>query len=240
MNLVLDIGNTRIKWGLYDHGRMTEHGMAGAGELAEVCSSHAWQRGILCATGTYSPADLGKEAHRVHIVTHRSRLPIALDYATPDTLGADRIAAACGAWAAHPGCNCLIVDAGTCITIDFVDSGGTYRGGAILPGLAMKFRALHTFTAKLPLLDNIDAQNAILTGRSTRESIQAGVVTATRLAVQGFANQYRKAYGDLHVMLTGGDAETLWGTGLLDIDNCTIHPWLVLNGLNEILNANEE
>ena len=104
----------------------------------------------------------------------------------------------------------------------------------------MKFQALHTFTAKLPLLENIDAQSDILTGRSTHESILAGVLTATRLAVQGFVCRYREAYGDIQVLLTGGDAEPLWGEGLLAIDNCTIHPWLVMNGLNEIINANEK
>ena len=183
---------------------------------------------------------MGSIAERLHILTSRSRLPIALDYATPHTLGPDRIAAACGAWQAFPGQNCLVVDAGTCITIDFIDSTATYRGGAILPGIAMKFQALHTFTAKLPLLENIDAQSDILTGRSTHESILAGVLTATRLAVQGFVCRYREAYGDIQVLLTGGDAEPLWGEGLLAIDNCTIHPWLVMNGLNEIINANEK
>lgn len=240
MNLAIDIGNTRIKWALFDQNRMTEHGTAQSGQLAQVCHSHNWQHGILCATGAYDLSPLGSIAERLHILTSRSRLPIALDYATPHTLGPDRIAAACGAWQAFPRQNCLVVDAGTCITIDFIDSTATYRGGAILPGIAMKFQALHTFTAKLPLLENIDAQSDILTGRSTHESILAGVLTATRLAVQGFVCRYREAYGDIQVLLTGGDAEPLWGEGLLAIDNCTIHPWLVMNGLNEIINANEK
>ena len=236
MNLAIDIGNTRMKWALFDGDRMADHGTAEASQLAEVCRSHAWKRGILCATGACDLASVGC----LHILSSHSHLPIALDYATPDTLGPDRIAAACGAWHDFPGRNCMIIDAGTCITIDFVHCTGTYRGGAIMPGLAMKFRALHTFTAKLPLLDNIDAQNAILTGRTTKESILAGVLTATRLALQGFYNQYHKAFGDIQVLLTGGDAERLWGEGLLDIESCALHPWLVLNGLNEILNANEE
>jgi len=235
MYLTVDKGNTRMKWALFEGDRLVRTSEEGEG----LPAAHA-ERAIVCATGALDLEALRLEADRVTVLTSRTRLPIGLDYGTPETLGPDRIAAACGAHRLCQGRGCVIVDAGTCITVDYLDGAGVYRGGAILPGFEMKFRALHTFTAKLPLLDNIDAQNAILTGRSTRESIQAGVVTATRLAVQGFANQYRKAYGDLHVMLTGGDAETLWGTGLLDIDNCTIHPWLVLNGLNEILNANEE
>ena len=104
----------------------------------------------------------------------------------------------------------------------------------------MKFRALHTFTAKLPLIDNIDADTAILTGRSTDESILAGVLSATRFAVEGFAARYAKEHGDMQVILTGGDAGRLWGSGQLHIPSCSLCPWLVLDGLNEILNANEE
>ena len=240
MNLAIDIGNTLMKWALFDGDRMADHGVAEAGQLSELCRSHDWQRGILCATGAYDLAPLGSRADKLHILSHRSRLPIALDYATPGTLGPDRIAAACGAWKAFPGQNSLVIDAGTCITIDLVDPTGTYRGGAILPGIAMKFRALHTFTAKLPLIDNIDANTAILTGRSTEESILAGVISATRFAVEGFANRHMKEHGTVQVLLTGGDAERLWGSGQLQVPTCSICPWLVMNGLNEILNANEE
>lgn len=240
MNLAIDIGNTRMKWALFDGGRMSDHGSAEASQLAEVCRSHDWQQGILCATGACDLDSLGSMTGALHILSSRSRLPIAIDYATPGTLGPDRIAAACGAWKAFPGRNSLVIDAGTCITIDFVDNTGTYRGGAILPGIAMKFRALHTFTAKLPLIDNIDADTAILTGRSTDESILAGVLSATRFAVEGFAARYAKEHGDMQVILTGGDAGRLWGSGQLHIPSCSLCPWLVLDGLNEILNANEE
>lgn len=237
MNLAIDIGNTLMKWALFDGDRMAGNGTAEASQLAEVCRSHSWQRGILCATGAYDLAPLGSMAEALHILSSSSRLPIALDYATPDTLGPDRIAAACGAWKTFPGQNCLVIDAGTCITIDFVDASGVYRGGAILPGIAMKFRALHTFTAKLPLIDNIDADTAILAGRSTRESILAGVLSATRFAVEGFADRYSRDHGQMQVLLTGGDAERLWGSGQLHVPSCSIFPWLVMSGLNEILNA---
>ncbi len=237
MNLAIDIGNTLMKWALFEGDRMAGNGTAEASQLAEVCRSHSWQRGILCATGAYDLAPLGSMAEALHILSSSSRLPIALDYATPDTLGPDRIAAACGAWKTFPRQNCLVVDAGTCITIDFVDATGVYRGGAILPGIAMKFRALHTFTAKLPLIDNIDADTAILTGRSTRESILAGVLSATRFAVEGFADRYSRDHGQMQVLLTGGDAERLWGSGQLHVPSCSIFPWLVMSGLNEILNA---
>ena len=239
MNLAIDIGNTRVKWALFDQNRMTEHGTAQSGQLAQVCHSHNWQHGILCATGAYDLSPLGSIAERLHILTSRSRLPIALDYATPHTLGADRIAAACGAWKPRKGETSVVIDAGTCITIDLLDNSGTYRGGAILPGITMKFRALHTFTAKLPLLDNSDSLGAPLTGRTTEQSIVAGVVTATRFAVEGFIRHYRNQYGHLGVVLTGGDADKLWGNGVDPTGDNLLDPTLTMTGLNEILKQNE-
>ena len=134
----------------------------------------------------------------------------------------------------------MIVDAGTCITVDYLDGAGVYRGGAILPGFEMKFRALHTFTAKLPLLTTVDAAQEPVTGRSTQESMEAGVLTATRYAVEGFVTHYRKHAPDTRVLLTGGDADWLWGEGRLRVSDCVWEPYLVMIGLNEILKENEK
>ena len=229
MNLAIDIGNTRMKWALFDGGRMSDHGTAEASQLAEVCRSHDWQRGILCATGACDLDSLGSMAGALHILSSRSRLPIAIDYATPGTLGPDRIAAAEAA--AH----------GTTVKQVHFHELGALDAVADICAACMLIDALQpTFTAKLPLIDNIDADTAILTGRSTDESILAGVLSATRFAVEGFAARYAKEHGDMQVILTGGDAGRLWGSGQLHIPSCSLCPWLVLDGLNEILNANEE
>ena len=179
---------------------------------------------------------LGLESDHLRILSAETPLPITLDYATPKTLGPDRIAAACGAQKiGNPECAKLIVDAGTCITIDYLDRNGVYHGGAILLGITMKFRALHTFTAKLPLLDNIDPYQPYVTGRSTHESMAAGVLTATRYEVEGFVRHYRQHDPATQVLLTGGDAERLQAQGLLEVDNIQVVPHLVMIGLNEIL-----
>ena len=246
MKLIIDIGNTVAKLVAFEGDEPIEEVRTSSDDLAglaDFASKYKFEKGIVGSVKGLS--EIAEQALRnlpfpILRFSPDTPVPVGNKYRTPETLGADRLAAAVGASVLKPKMDILIIDAGTCITIDFIDSTATYRGGAILPGIAMKFQALHTFTAKLPLLENIDAQSDILTGRSTHESILAGVLTATRLAVQGFVCRYRKAYGDIQVLLTGGDAEPLWGEGLLAIDNCTIHPWLVMNGLNEIINANEK
>ena len=194
------------------------------------------QSTMVCASGDADLHALGLDGDRVQRLTAGMPLPIALDYATPETLGPDRIAAACGAQkVGNKGCPKLIIDAGTCITIDYLDAEGVYHGGAILPGIEMKFRALHTFTAKLPLLENIGGEEECVAGRSTRESMTAGVLTATRYEVEGFVRHYRQQDSRVQVLLTGGDAKRLWRGGLPEVGDPIIEPHLVMIGLNEII-----
>ena len=230
MNLTLDIGNTMVKWALFEGGCLTRSGRQATLEGVP----HA-ERAMVCASGRVDEAALAALADEVHILSAETPLPIGVDYETPQTLGADRVAAACGARRLGEGRACVVVDAGTCITIDYIDAAGVYRGGAILPGMEMKFRALHTFTAKLPLLENVSADEGCLTGRSTRESMTAGVLTATRFAVEGFVARYRQQCASCAVLLTGGDAERLWGEGRMEVQGCRLEPHLVLIGLNKIL-----
>lgn len=160
------------------------------------------------------------------------KLPIRISYSTPESLGSDRIAAASAAWVecGHP---LAVIDAGTCITVDYVDAKGVYRGGAILPGIAMKFRALHNFTARLPLLnidEGLDKTNPI--GESTYGSIASGVVCATRYALEGYVRELSADAGcDVDVVVTGGDAGLVAG-------KWDIQPNLVMYGLHRILMMN--
>ena len=232
MNLTVDIGNSQVKRAWFDGDRMLH-------EPGTDCPWRA-ERAIVCASGRCDVASLALPAERVMLLTAETALPITLDYATPETLGPDRIAAACGAWKVGEGSPAVIVDAGTCITVDYLDGTGTYRGGAILPGMGINFRALHTFTAKLPLLNIGDITSVPVTGRSTAECMTAGVVAAARYAVAGFVAHYRSEEPGTQVMLTGGDAALLWGHGALQAEGGRIEPNLVMIGLNEILKTNEK
>ena len=226
MNLTLDIGNTAVKWATFEGRELVDCGVGMPDEwLAKA--DHT----LACASGNL-PEDVAVER-----LTADTPLPIKLDYKTPETLGADRVADACGAVSLHPGEPCLVIDAGTCITVDFVDAKGVYHGGAIMLGLKMNLQALHTFTAKLPLIDLEGVEKAPVLGRSTEESILAGTLGATLLALAGYVTLYKEKAPGLRVLLTGGDAEKLMASGANGWEHV---PHLTLIGLNEILIENEK
>ena len=219
MNLALDIGNTAVKWAAFEGHTLLEHGLVAGSVLA-------------CASGK-----LPDTVYDIPLLSAETPLPIRLDYKTPQTLGPDRIAAACGAWSLHRGEACLVIDAGTCITVDFLASDGVYHGGAIMPGLSMNLKALHDGTARLPLvsLEGIDRAPAL--GRSTEESILAGTLGSTLLALAGYVALYREKCGKLNVLLTGGDAQRLIKAGATGWE---YQPMLTLTGLNEIMEKDNE
>lgn len=222
MNLTLDIGNTAVKWATFEGRTLLEQGHdLPTDKLTEA------EAVLACASGK-----VPETAYAFPLLTAERTLPIRLGYKTPQTLGADRIAAACGAWSLHRGQACLVIDAGTCITVDFIDDGGTYHGGAIMPGLQMNLQALHTFTAKLPLVDITGVTKAPVLGRTTEESIVAGTLGATLLALAGYVAAYREKSPALRVLLTGGDAPRLVAAGASGWEH---QPLLTLMGLNEIL-----
>ena len=221
MNLAIDIGNTAVKWATFEGGSLMEHGIG----MPQGMTAH--DRVLLCASG-----EVPETLATLPRLSADTPLPIRLDYKTPQTLGPDRVAAACGAWALHPGEDCLVIDAGTCITVDFVDREGVYHGGAILPGLEMNLRSLHTFTAKLPLISLEGVTKAPVLGRSTEESILAGTLDATMLALAGYVALYRQKCPSLHVLLTGGDAGRLTAAGAAGWE---VRPHLTLAGLNAVM-----
>ena len=136
-----------------------------------------------------------------------TRVPFVNLYKTPKTLGVDRIALVAAAVSQFPYKNVLIVDAGSCITFDFVTAKKEYLGGAISPGIQMRFHALNHFTANLPLLVKEEASSFI--GSSTKESINSGVVNGILQEIEGVISQYKNKYLDLTVVLTGGDTNFL-------------------------------
>ena len=157
-------------------------------------------------------------------------MPIRLVYNTPATLGADRLANACGGAALHPGQHQLIIDIGTCITSDLLEAGEVFHGGAISPGIRLRSAAMHQYTARLPQVQ-VDGE-VPHTGRSTAESLQSGIYYGILDEIRGRAARYRKKFPDLVVVITGGDS-VYFEKGL----ECPIfaHPNLTLVGLHEIL-----
>ncbi|MEM6264725.1 MAG: type III pantothenate kinase [Bacteroidota bacterium] len=154
-------------------------------------------------------------------------LPIQIAYATPATLGIDRVAGIIAARDISPGAPVLVIDIGTAITYDFADADGHYRGGGISPGPELRFRALNQFTARLPLVDAVEYPP--LVGGTTEESIQSGVLNGTSEEIDGVINRYKEYAGpDLQVFATGGGF-SLFENRLKNINFATPH--LVLEGI---------
>jgi type III pantothenate kinase len=160
-------------------------------------------------------------------------IPVKNLYQTPKTLGNDRLANAIAGSFLFPGKNVLIIDAGTCIKYDFVNSKKEYLGGSISPGMEMRFKALHHYTGKLPLVKPENVKE--FTGRSTVTAIQTGVMIGIAEEIKGFIQLYRKKNKSFKIILTGGDASCFAGELNLSIFAAAD---LVNIGLNEIIRFN--
>ncbi|WP_046244376.1 type III pantothenate kinase [Hymenobacter terrenus] len=237
--LALDIGNTAVKAGCFDGSALREMA-AGLTAVQVQAVVRRWAPEHVVVASVAGDAALQAEELRElvpgEILTFapaNTAIPLRNAYATPHTLGADRLAAAVGAAGLRPGQHTLIVDAGTALKCDLVTADGTYHGGSIGPGLHMRLRALHTFTGRLPLLD-LPAPDATisLTGDSTTGSLLSGVVNGTVAEIMGFIAQYQGHYPGLGVLLTGGNAAFLAARLPARI---FVVPELVLLGLNRIL-----
>lgn len=139
----------------------------------------------------------------VHFISNDDSFPFVNKYATPKTLGIDRMVLATGATLQFPNQNRLVIDVGTCVTYDFIDADDNYLGGAISPGLRLRYEALHNFTSKLPLLQSESPVGFI--GDSTLESIHSGVVNGLVYEIDGFIDEYKALSINFIIILTGGD-----------------------------------
>ena len=177
-------------------------------------------------------------SHKLNCIefNQSTKIPIKNLYKSPDSLGNDRLAGAVGGYSKFIGKNTLIIDCGTCIKYDFVNENAEYLGGAISPGLEMRFKALNNFTDRLPLL-SIENDFESFVGKTTQESILSGVQNGVLQELKGVIKQYKLQFPGIKVILTGGD----WQFFENALKNSIFAaPFLILEGLNEILNFNVE
>ena len=240
--LAIDVGNTRTKFGLFESKELLH---AVGIKNSEVKNNNQLFsefkiKGIILSSVNPKVDQLLQLEELDISVLHLSAftsLPIKIEYESPETLGKDRIAAVVGAESIFPNQNLLVIDAGSCITYDFLTANKEYLGGAISPGVQMRLRSMNDFTGQLPLIDWTGEERPKSIGSTTISSMLSGVVNGLIAEMNGFIDSYEKQYNDLKIVITGGDAnffEKELKNGIF------ADPNLVLKGLNEILIYNRE
>jgi len=214
MVLTVDVGNTRIKAAVFEGSTVLENFVFDKNELEKKienilkkfqnCSDL-----VVASVGSIEKISFlaFEKQLNVHFLTNEDHFPFVNKYETPKTLGIDRMVLAAGATLRFPKQNRLVIDAGTCITYDFIDECDNYLGGAISPGLRLRYEALHNYTARLPLLTLEIPQS--YTGSSTAQAIHSGVVNGFVYEIDGFIDEYRENYSNFIIILTGGDTDFL-------------------------------
>ena len=238
MKLVLDIGNTSTKAGVFDQKQLKELFLSEKIDISFLRAiNRKYKIGSVLLSSVKSVSlkivEFLNKNYQYLELNESTPVNINNKYKTPSTLGKDRLAGVVGASYVYKNENVLVIDAGTCITYDFISREKEYHGGSISPGIRMRFRALHTFTGKLPLvsLSNFDQ----LIGSNTEKSILAGVINGTVGEVDNIINRYAEKHNSLRVVICGGDAPFLASR----LKNTIFAvPELILIGLNEILDYN--
>jgi len=241
MNLVVDIGNTSVKTALFDGKELVTIGRSGTEEMRKnisiITSNHKIENIIISSVAS-DPSELieelKEEGFRVHHLTGMSNFPFKSEYKTPETLGVDRLAAAAGGVFHFGNANMLIIDAGSALTFDLV-AGSIFRGGTISPGMEMRFKALHTFTGRLPLCSF--ASDFSFPASGTTDAIAKGVMRGIIFELNEYIRTFSNSHSNPVTILTGGDSMQL--SGLIKGD-FVILPNLVLEGLNYLIELNRE
>jgi type III pantothenate kinase len=214
MNLIIDVGNTFVKLAVFQDSILKNKTVVSLDVFDKsfkknLKSFPELQKCIISSVGKLEnhQKDLVTSSLQTIILGPNIKLPFNNLYKTPKTLGVDRLALVCASVKQFPNKNCLIIDAGTCITYDFITKNNDYLGGAISPGIRLRYQTLHNLTANLPLLETIMPDD--ITGNSTSSAIHSGVVNGILKEIDGLIVDYQNRYSDLTVILTGGDTNFL-------------------------------
>lgn len=238
MHLLIDIGNTRIKYAVSDGDIFVQEGMAEAAELLNVLDELGHIEDIaICATGVFKEElhDHLKRTHSVFVLNASAQLPFQSNYRS-DTIGSDRLAVLAGAQKYYPSQNILILDAGTCLTADLLLNSGEHAGGIISPGIQLRLNSMHDHTANLPQLSANSDDNPPLLGLDTAACMTSGAVHGLKFEMEGIIAHLKQRYEHLHVILTGGSKTILEEAPK---NNIFAHENLLLKGLDAIYKLNK-
>lgn len=206
--LCLDFGNSRLKAALFADQELLQVFVLGNDvlqQLKQIVQQHQPAHSILSSVIEHDPEiETFLNAHtQFHKLSHRSRLPFTIPVGKPETVGTDRLAIAAAAVRLYPKQNTLVIALGSCITYNFINQQAQWLGGSISPGMQMRFRAMHEYTAKLPLV--APDWNVPLIGYDTATNMQSGVVLGMAREMDGLIDEYQDRFSNFNAVLTGGD-----------------------------------
>ena len=236
MQLVIDVGNTRVKAAVFKKTVLEQLVVIDkdkfSSQIGDFVENFSVKKAIISSVGRLTEAQRRSVQLRfpTTLLSHTTPVPFKNLYATPSTLGVDRIGLMAAFAKAYTNKSGLVIDAGSCITYDFINARGEYIGGAISPGIRLRYEAMHNYTAKLPLLKITDVYSLI--GESTETAMHSGVINGTIQEIEGVIEQYKKEHNIDVIVITGGDGEFL--SKRLK-NSIFAHSNFLLEGLNYIL-----
>jgi type III pantothenate kinase len=239
VTLCFDFGNTRLKCAVFSDGKFSEEILldnANEETIQSIIQKYKPEKSILSSVINHNPAieSLLQQATHFHKLNHLSKIPVTTPVGKPDTIGADRLALVVAAVNIFPEKNNLVIGLGSAITYNFINKKHEFLGGGISPGMEMRFKALHTFTAKLPLVK--PEWNFPLVGYDTKTNILSGVIIGMAKEIDGTIDAYAEKYNNFNVLLSGGDihyfADRLKNKIFAD-------PYLIYKGLYAISEFNQ-
>jgi len=234
VNLIIDAGNSFVKAALFDGEEMVKVFSFSRGEgWHHELAGYSIHKSIISNVGGHF-ADFLLEGCPSLLLNETTKLPLINKYATPNTLGKDRLAAAVGANQLFPNKNILVIDSGTCITYDIITAENEFLGGIISPGIQMRLQAMHQFTARLPTANW--NPNAPLIGTDTLSCLQSGAANGVLAEAEGIIGRMIEKYYELEVVICGGTTSFFESKINRRIFAA---PYLVLQGLNRILIYND-
>jgi len=240
-NLVIDIGNTNSKLAVFNTKELVHYQRVETiiqNDLKEIIANYQVQNFTISSVSKEIDGLVAFLKDKLNYFPFSTKIKAGVinNYQTLDTLGLDRWAKIIAAHQLYADRNCLIIDAGTCITYDVLTAKSEYFGGSISPGIGMRFEALHHYTGKLPLIKWDQARN-IPEGTNTENAIKNGVLQGIVNEIGGFITSENDKNKNLLVLLTGGDADFLMEQlkNSIFASQITVDPYLVLKGLNEVI-----
>jgi len=237
MNLAIDAGNTATKYALFDGDELIEYKVASnQSEVLSLIEDVKIKNVIIGSVGHNGVhyRNLIEDKSKVLFLDGNTPIPFTNQYANPAKLGVDRLAGVSAAINLFPNKPILVIDIGTCITFDFIDAEKKYHGGAISPGVSLRFKSMHNFTAALPLVEQIEWPSSWV-GNDTNSCLLNGVLIGIEAEINYQISLYITKYPELQVVLCGGSISLFETKIKAPIFVC---PNLLLMGLNSILRYN--